>query len=129
MEFETKGLSLTGMKVLVLEDDQTLRILMSDIIRELEGDCTTFDNADDALIELLEQHGSFSLAIADHGLPGSIKGMEFLSMIQQKWPDLPCIFTSGFNLDTGGLDPRTIFLFKPWALEQLIDAIGQALSR
>ena len=72
MEFETKGLSLTGMKVLVLEDDQTLRTLVSDIIRELGGDCATFDNADDALIELLEQHGSFSLAIADHGLPGSI---------------------------------------------------------
>lgn len=128
MEFETKGLSLTGMRVLVLEDDQTLRTLLSDIIRTLGGNCTTFENADDALIKLLEQHGGFSLTIADHGLPGSIKGMEFLSMIQQKWPDLPCILTSGFNLDIAELNPQTVFLFKPWTLEQLLDAIDRALS-
>ena len=69
MKFETEGLSLAGLKVLVVEDDKTLRNLIFDVIIELGAECLAFDNADDALITLLEHHGSCSLLIADHGVP------------------------------------------------------------
>ena len=57
MKFETEGLSLIGHRVLVVEDDEILRTLMSDIIVELGAECLAFDNADDALIDLLGIQG------------------------------------------------------------------------
>ncbi|MFK3815709.1 response regulator [Pseudomonas sp. NPDC089407] len=128
MEFETHGLSLTGLKIIVVEDDATLRTILRDIITQLGGECLAFDNAEDALADLLTTHGECSLIIADHGVPGSIKGMELLAMAQEKWPSIPAILTSGFRLEIGEQNPDNIYLFKPWSLEELIFSISQALS-
>ncbi|CAH0645783.1 MULTISPECIES: response regulator [Pseudomonas] len=128
MEFETEGLSLDGLKILVVEDDVTLRTILFDIVTELGGDCVAFDNAEDALVNLLNSHGDCSLIIADHGVPGSIKGMELLAMAQEKWPSIPAILTSGFRLEISEQNPDNIYLFKPWSLEELISAIRQAIS-
>lgn len=40
-----------------------------------------------------------SLIVVDHGVPGGIKGMEFISMAHERWPGLPAILTSGYQLD------------------------------
>lgn len=128
MEIDSEGLSLQGRSVVIVEDDTTLRELLADIIGELGGQCSAFANAEDALIHLLENHGACSLIIADHGVPGSIKGTEFLNMVAEKWPGLPAILTSGWKIDRVCNDPLPIFLFKPWSMSELIQAIKQALG-
>ena len=126
MKFEAEGVALDGRTVVIVEDDATLRSLLSDILGELGADCLEFDNAEDALVRLLELHGNCSLIIADHGVPGSLKGMELISLAHEKWPCLPAIITSGYQLDISSLTPPAFFLFKPWSIDALVTAIKAA---
>lgn len=127
MKLDVEGLSLSGMTVVVVEDDETLRTLLVDILVELGAGCDAFGNAEDALMHLMRLKGECALMVVDHGVPGSIKGMEFISMAHEKWPGLPAILTSGYQLNASEVTPPVIYLFKPWSLEELIVAIDQAL--
>ncbi|MGJ7547650.1 response regulator [Pseudomonas alloputida] len=129
MKLEADGLSLRGCTVLVVEDDVTLRMVLTDILAELGGAASGFDNAEDALIHLLENHGDCSLMIADHGVPGTLKGLELLQMVGEKWPEIPTILTSGFQLESLGESLLFEFLFKPWSVDELTAAISRALAR
>ena len=127
MRLDADGLSLSGHHVLIVEDDETLNMVLAQILTELGACVASFGNAEDALIGLLENHGACSLVIADHGVPGALKGLEFLQMVAEKWPHIPTILTSGSQLQPTGNAPPVTFLFKPWAVEELLSAIGQAM--
>lgn len=129
MKLETDGLSLRGRTVLIVEDDLTLRTVLTDILVELGAGVSGFDNAEDALIHLLENHGDCSLVIADHGVPGTLKGLELLQMVGEKWPEIPAILTSGYQLESLGDGLPIEFLFKPWSVDELTGAITKALAR
>ncbi|QHG65186.1 response regulator [Pseudomonas putida] len=126
MKLAVEGLSLLGKTVVVVEDDETLRSLLVDILIELGAECDSFSNSEDALIHLMALKGECSLVVVDHGVPGNIKGMEFISMAHERWPGLPAILTSGYQLDASEVTPPVSFLFKPWSIDELADAIGQA---
>jgi len=128
MKIESQGLSLNGY-VIVVEDDLTLRMVLTDILSELGGQVCGFDNADDALVHLLASHGECSLVIADHGVPGALKGLEFIQMVREKWPHMPTVLTSGFQADGIGDVQPVAFLFKPWTVEELIAAIKSSISQ
>jgi DNA-binding NtrC family response regulator len=127
MKLDVEGVSLSGMAVVVVEDDETLRILLMDILTEMGAACDGFSNSEDALISMMGSHDGCSLVVVDHGVPGSIKGMEFISMVHARWPGLPAILTSGHQLDASEVTPPVTFLFKPWSIEELAEAIGKAL--
>lgn len=127
MKLAIEGLSLSGKRVVVVEDDDTLLNLLVDILVELGATCDAFSNAEDALIHLIGLKGECSLMVVDHGVPGSIKGMEFISLAHEKWPGLPAILTSGYQLDASQVVPPFTYLFKPWSIDELADAVGQAL--
>ncbi|WP_117140649.1 response regulator [Pseudomonas amygdali] len=127
MKLVVEGLSLSGTTVVVVEDDQTLRDLIVDILVKWGARCDAFNNSEDALIHMLGQNAKYSLIVADHGVPGSIKGMEFISMAHEKWPGLPTILTSGYQLDASAVTPPVTYLFKPWSIDQFAEAIKQAL--
>lgn len=110
--------------VIVIEDDPILRELMVDIIEQLNARCVAFDNADDALIYMLKADNPFALLIADHGVPGTIQGMELSTMVHQRWPDVGIILTSGYLLDVSALAPNIVYLLKPWSLDGLVTTIA-----
>jgi Response regulator containing CheY-like receiver, AAA-type ATPase, and DNA-binding domains len=128
VKIKAKGVSLVGHRILVIEDDETLRDVLLEILAELGADCESFTNAEDGLVHLLEQHGEFDLVIADHGVPGSIKGMELAEMIHEKWPALPVLLTSGSVLDLADLAPPLGYLFKPWSIPELTSVVRSLLS-
>ncbi|MBC3480260.1 response regulator [Pseudomonas sp. P1B16] len=128
MKLDMDRPSLSGMTVVVVEDDETLRTVLVAILAEMGATCVAFGNAEDALIRLLESKGACSLMIVDHGVPGCIKGMEFISMVHEKWPGLPAILTSGFQLDTSTVAPPFSYLFKPWSIDELVATIGRTLA-
>lgn len=127
MKLDVKDLSLSGQTIVIVEDDETLQSLLVDILVELGAACEAFSNAEDALIHLIGLKGKCSMIVVDHGVPGSIKGMEFISMVHEKWPGLPAILTSGYQLDASKVTPPVIYLFKPWSIDELVNAISQAL--
>lgn len=114
--------------VIVVEDDPTLRALMTDILAEIGATVLSFETADDALTYLLQNHGQSPLVIVDQGLPGQIQGVEFIEMIQSRWPLIASILTSGYLIDPTEIPASTIYLHKPWSLDVLIIAVASVLQ-
>jgi DNA-binding response OmpR family regulator len=115
-------------EIIVIEDDPTLRILMVEIVEEIGAKASAFETADDALTYLLQAHDQCSLVIADHGVPGQIQGAEFIEMVRGKWPTISAILTSGYLLDSATVPPSTIYLHKPWSLDDLVIAVISLLQ-
>ncbi|QAY86205.1 response regulator [Pseudomonas arsenicoxydans] len=114
--------------VILIEDDATLRPLMADILSEVGADVLAFETADDALTYMLEAHGDYPLVIVDETLPGQIQGIEFIGMAKGRWPSVAAILTSGYLIDPATLPPETIFLHKPWSLDDLVASVATLLQ-
>ncbi|MNN75116.1 hypothetical protein D3C81_1913900 [compost metagenome] len=95
---------------------------------EIGAKVVAFDSADDALTYLLEAHDQCRLVIADHGVPGQIQGIEFIEMVRGRWPYITAILTSGFLIDPATVPPATVYLHKPWSLDELVMAVASLLK-
>ncbi|WP_438300136.1 response regulator [Pseudomonas sp. NMS19W] len=118
---------ITG-KVIVIEDDPTLRALMVYILSEIGASSLSFATADDALTHLLEAHVPCPLVVVDHALPGQIQGAEFIEMVKSKWPSTGSILISGYLLAPANIPHSTIYLQKPWAMDDFIAAVAEVLQ-
>lgn len=114
--------------VIVIEDDQTMRALMEEIVSEVGGTAILFGTADDALTYLLQSAENCRLVIADHGVPGRIKGLEFIKIVRHLWPAVASILTSGYLMDPENVPDSCIYLHKPWALDELMIAMTKLLQ-
>ncbi|MCQ9185923.1 response regulator, partial [Streptomyces sp. IBSBF 2953] len=124
MKVNWEGLLPIQGEIVVVEDDPTLRLLMVDIVSEIGATVRQFDSADDALTYLLQAHEKCRMVIADHGVPGQIQGTEFIEMVRGKWPSIEAILTSGYALDLTTIPPATIYLHKPWSLDELVISVA-----
>ena len=115
-------------EIIVVEDDPLLLSLMCEILTEVGASCVAFGTADDALMHMLQSSSRCALIIADHGLPGRIKGGELAELVRGRWPELPVVITSGWAEDLVGLPPNTNFIAKPWTLEGLVTSVAEALQ-
>lgn len=111
-------------KVIVIEDDPTLQMLLIDIMKEIGAETVAFDTADDALTYLLEEHGECVLVIADHGVPGQVQGTEFIRMVKGRWAHIAAILTSGYLVDPEAVPADAIYLHKPWSLDDMVVAVA-----
>lgn len=117
--------------LVVIEDNGLLAELLSNHLEERLGwTCVRFDNADDALVHLLQQQQSPGLVITDHLMPGQLRGGELAEMLLQRWPALPMVITSGYGYEiTTALPEQVIFLQKPWTLDEVDSAVRLARAR
>lgn len=115
-------------EVLVIEDDPTLQSLMTDIMDEIGAKTVPFATADDALTYLLGAHGDCALVIADHGVPGQVQGIEFIEMVRSRWPHIAAILTSGYLIESTAVPAKTIYLHKPWSLDDMVIAVAKLLQ-
>ncbi|MFL1495601.1 response regulator [Pseudomonas antarctica] len=128
MKINWQGLLPIAEKVVVIEDDSTLRMLMTDILKEIGAQCSAFESADDALVYLLETNVPHPLLVVDQALPGQIQGVEFIEMVKRKWPTTGAILMSGYLLESAILPPLTKYLQKPWSLDEFVVAVSEVLQ-
>jgi DNA-binding NtrC family response regulator len=119
-------LPITG-HVIVIEDEPVLRMLLEETLAEIGFSSATFDNAASALTHLISIKGECALIIADQGLPGGIQGSEFIRLAKEQWPSIPSILTSGYLIDEQVIPASTIYLHKPYTLDQLETTIATVL--
>lgn len=129
MTSDWSEVNLSRGEVVVVEDDPLIRTLIVEILEGIRGQIVTFPTADDALAHLLESDGTCSLLITDHGLPGKIRGTTLAEMLRTKWPDIPVIITSGYELDPSSLPAGVAYLQKPWSTDRLITTVVDALQQ
>lgn len=114
--------------VIVIEDDPTLLALMLEILSEIGAQARGFDTADDALTHLLEIQGRCPLVVVDQGLPGQVQGLEFIELIHSRWPLIASILTSGYLINPTDIPAATIYLHKPWSLDDLVVSIATVMQ-
>ncbi len=125
-EYDHSGLAL------VLEDDDGIRELVSNMLRTL-GYQTIEAATAAAASAMLDDAGEVSVIVADVVLPGGKSGPEFVTEARQQRPGLRVVYVSGYTAperDSAHLEvPGTAFLRKPFFsadLERVLFEVSRA---
>ena len=117
-------------RILLVEDDETLLDLISEYLGENGYDVTTTNNAKDALDLAYERN--FDLLILDVKLPKG-DGFSLLSSLRELGVSAPSIFTTSLNtiddLEKGYKSGCDDYLKKPFELKELLIRIQALLKR
>jgi CheY-like chemotaxis protein len=111
--------------LLVVEDDAIVRMLIVDVLEELEFLVLEAADAEEALkiVENAAQH--IDLMMTDVGLP-DMDGKQLAAKVRALRPSLPILFASGYaeNIDVpAGMQ----VIAKPFSIDQLRDKVKSML--
>ncbi|WP_025109596.1 response regulator [Pseudomonas sp. H1h] len=112
--------------ILVVEDDDIVRMLIVDVLEELEFTVLEAADGEQALETLRDESHTIDLMMTDFGLP-DIDGRELANQARALRPTLPILFASGYaeNIDV----PADMHVIgKPFSIDQLRDKVKQVLG-
>jgi DNA-binding NtrC family response regulator len=117
--------------ILIVEDDEQLRVLAVSLIEEAGHSATSAANKSEAMA-LLRTHAPLDLVFADIGLQGELQGgLNLATEAGRIRPGIPVLYTSGQAL-TDGMEAmfveKSVFLAKPYTVDQLKTALADALK-
>ncbi|WP_317658242.1 PAS domain-containing protein [Pseudomonas sp. KU43P] len=124
--------SAGGQRILLVEDQAALRIVVGEVLEELGYQVEAFETGPAALAYL--QHAERpDLLLSDIGLPGGLNGHQLAERCRQQYPDLKVLFVTGYDesaaLSDGQMLPGTSVLTKPFELLTLAERVRQMLKR
>ena len=131
--FHSIGGQLTGLRVLVVDDDEDARMLVQAIVEEAGGTATTADSAADALEQL--DRGVPDVMVADLGMPG-MDGLALIEAVRRR-PDessrMPAIALTAYARSQDRMRALSSgfqrHLAKPIDHVQLVAAVMAVVSR
>ncbi|MCS3840786.1 CheY-like chemotaxis protein [Pseudomonas sp. JAI111] len=112
--------------ILVVEDDAIVRMLIVDVLEELEYTVLEADGSEKALEFLNDEDQYIDLMMTDVGLP-VMDGRELATQARMLRPELPILFASGYaeNIDV----PEGMQVIgKPFSIDQLRDKVKSMVS-
>lgn len=118
-------MSVTPSTILIVEDDAIVRMLIVDVLEELEFVVLEAADAEEALKVVENNQQTIDLMMTDMGLPG-MSGKELADQVRQLRPALPILFASGYaeNIDVpAGMQ----VIAKPFSIDQLRDKVKSML--
>ncbi|MHB2206358.1 ATP-binding protein [Methylobacterium sp. CM6257] len=121
-----------GETVLIVDDEPTVRMLVTDVLGDLGY--TAVEAADGAGgLKVLQSGARVDLLITDVGLPGGLNGRQMADAARITRPDLKVLFITGFAenalLTNGQLEPGMAVLTKPFAVDTLAARIRELIAR
>lgn len=123
-------LEIKSARVLVVEDEEKVRVLLNDAFRSEGHDVTEAATGAEALKRL--DAGEFDLMICDLGLP-ELSGLHVARWVKEFRPDLPVIIATGFaemiaqeDYDKARIDD---VISKPYALSDVLLRANTLLAR
>jgi len=126
----TPSSGLTVRRVLVVDDDASIRRTVQRMFRRMNFVVLEAENGEKALEITQKMSGVFDLVFLDLTMPG-MDGAEVLRRFRQLAPDVPVILMSGYArqdvLERVGDQSRVSFLQKPFGLQNLIRATNAAV--
>lgn len=123
--------AVNGERVLVVEDEEAVRMLVVDVLREL-GYSTLEAGDSKAALPYLQGDERIDLLVSDVGLPG-LNGRQLAEIARQYRPDLQVLFMTGYAPDAKvrgdflglGMDMLT----KPFTVDDLALRVRTMLER
>ena len=120
-----------GKTVLVLDDEPTVRMLVTEVLEDLGY--TAIEAADGpAGLKVLRSDVRIDLLVTDVGLPGGMNGRHVADAGRAVRPGLKVLFITGYAenavVGNGHLDPGMHVLTKPFAMEALASRIKELIA-
>ena len=111
-----------GERILVVDDEPTVRMLLSEVLSELGY--AVIEAADSLSgLEALRSEAHIDLLITDVGLPGGMNGRQMADAGREIRPELKTLFITGYAenaaIGDGQLGPGMLVLTKPFAVDDL----------
>lgn len=107
--------------IIVVEDEQAILMLMTDIL-EIDGhEVRAFGEADSSWGHIQRYGFDADLLIMDLKMPGKIDGVELVKKLHQVLPEIPVLVVSRYHVAAHMYldDDHVHFLRKPFSLDQL----------
>ncbi|WP_267427223.1 PAS domain-containing sensor histidine kinase [Methylobacterium sp. GC_Met_2] len=120
-----------GETVLVVDDEPTVRMLVTDILEELGY--TAIEAADSVTgLKVLQSDVRIDLLVTDVGLPGGMNGRQMADAARVNRPKLKVLFITGYAensvLGNGHLNPGMQVLTKPFAVDTMAARIREMIA-
>jgi PAS domain S-box-containing protein len=119
-----------GETVLVVEDEDSVRMLIVEVLSELGYQALQAATSEGALVHLQSQV-PIELLITDVGLPG-LNGRQVAEIARKSRPQLPVLFVTGYAANAAiranFLDPGMEMISKPFAIRELGAKVGSMLA-
>ncbi len=120
-----------GEIILVVEDEEQVRIMSVDALRDL-GYVVIHASGPTQALAMLEDHPSIDLLFTDIVMP-DMTGATLAGRVRERMPGLPVLYTTGYTrnaiVHNGMLDHDVDFLAKPFSIGQLAAKVRQVLDR
>ena len=121
---------LSPATVLVVEDDDAFRGLVSRMLERDGHQVVTAADAQAALARSAEHQGTIALLVTDVVLP-KIGGAELAAQLQRARPELKVLFMTGYGVDDlashGVSEQQASFLLKPFTAAEFTAAVQRVL--
>ncbi|SEL88389.1 PAS domain S-box-containing protein [Sphingomonas palmae] len=112
-------LDVSGRTILVLDDEDAVRGVTADTLRD--AGCRVIEAADgQGALDAMEEIGRVDAVVADFAMP-RMNGAQFRTLAQQRWPGLPVLFVTGYaDADAIRDVPDERVIRKPFTRDDLI---------
>jgi CheY-like chemotaxis protein len=112
-------------KVLIVEDDKTLRRATVELFKALGYETVTAEDGVAAL-SILEAEPSINFLFTDVVMPKGVNGVELIEKARDLRPDIKALLASGYpfeKIDTHGVIDESSFISKPYRTAQLMEKL------
>ncbi|MEB2645976.1 response regulator [Pseudomonas sp. MYb541] len=113
--------------ILVVEDDAIVRMLIVDVLEELEFSVLEAADAEEALALVQNTAQVIDLMMTDVGLP-DMDGKQLATKVRELRPALPILFASGYAENIDVSDGMQL-IAKPFSIDQLRDKVKSMLPK
>lgn len=129
---ERKELPRGSGRLLVVDDEEQIVVMMSRFLQRLGYSVTSFTSSPAALRAVLEDPQAFDLLITDMTMP-QLTGVQLAREIRRRAPRLPMLLCTGFNetisREKALAEGFAGFLMKPLLMEDLARYVQDLLER
>lgn len=121
----------TGRKVLVIDDDQAIRVLLQAVLKKMRFDVELAEDGAAGLEKLRKKDG-FDLVLLDLMMP-RLNGYEFIDQVKRDFshrrPHI-IVFTAAGKRGVEKIPPESVCnsILKPFDLEKFVQMIGECLN-
>lgn len=117
-----------GETVLLVEDNIEVQAVAASLLEQLGYQVRQADNASSAL-QILAAGQPIDLVFSDIVMPGEIDGLGLARRIEQDYPKVKVLLTTGYADAAAAAEPGFPILRKPYRLAALGNALRDALDR
>jgi len=122
----------TGKKILVIDDDLAIRVLLQAVLRRMKFDVELAEDGAVGL-EKVRSNGTFDLILLDLMMP-RLNGYEFIEKISEEMPHTRphiIVFTAAGKRGVEKIPASAVCnsILKPFDLERFIEMIKDCISR